>query len=150
LGITMRRHTMSDREAYQRVRPRNRPARWQLLVICGCVLLVIGVPASLLYYQHRTQQYREQNWDSAVATIEDVRMKLVGEGGSGLGGGTLYSVEVLARFAVDGTPQERWIRIEQGPESSAFAQLQARLWKGEKCFVRWNPANPDQIVAEMH
>jgi hypothetical protein len=141
---------MSDRDGLLRVRPRSRAEREQLLALCGGVLLGILCVAGLFYNRYITQRNREQNWDSAVATIEDVQTKLVEMSDSRYGGVLLYSVQVLAKFAVDGVPQERWITVEQAPESLAYAQLQARMWKGERCFVRWKPSHPEQIAVELH
>jgi hypothetical protein len=85
-----------------------------------------------------------------VAIVEEVRPKLVGQVNSGTGGRMLYGVEVLAKFSVNGDMHERWIKVEQTPERLEEAQLQKRLWSGKSYFVRWNPADPDQIVIDVH
>jgi len=146
----MRHHTMPEREALSRIRPKNRSTRMQFLAISGGVLLAISFFAGLLYLKYRSQQYREQNWTTAIATVEDARTKLVAQVNSRYGGGMLYEVQVLAKYPVDGLPQERWITVEQTPKDLDYAQFQTRLWKGKQCFVRWKPSNPDQVVAEIN
>jgi hypothetical protein len=146
----MRKYTMPDRQALDKIRPRHRAARNQLLAIAGYSLLGAAAVATIVYSNHRTQQYRQQNWNSAVAVVEDVRPKLVGQANGQAGGGMLYNVEVLAKFSADGKPQERWIDIEQIPRGMDSVKFQERLWKGNKYTVRWNPSNSNQIAIEIH
>jgi hypothetical protein len=141
---------MPDREALRKLRPRNRVTRKQLLAITAYLAVAIAAAAGLAYLKDRTQRYREQSWPTAIATVEDTRTKLVGQAGGIQGAGMLYSVEVLVRFYVDGSPQERWIAVEQAPRNLDSVQFQERLWRGKQCFVRWNPSNPAQIVAEIN
>lgn len=145
----MRRHLMSDQEAYQRIRPRSRDDRRSLFNIICYVLLAVVVIAELFYLKQKHEADREQNWNSAVATIEDVRTLIATRVESERGGAMLYDVQVLAKYTADGTPQERWITVQQMPKLLADAQFQAFRWKGQTCFVRWKPSDPNQVVAEV-
>lgn len=146
----MRHYTMPEREALNRIRPRNRPSRSQFFAIAGFVIVAIAGVGGLIYARYKTQQYREQNWDSAIATVEDVRPKLVGQINTQYGGAMLYDVEVLARFPEGSAMQERWIAVEQSPRSLDSVHFQKRMWMGRSYFVRWNPSNPDRIEIELH
>lgn len=146
----MRHPTMSDKEALNRIHPRSRAARKQLLAIFGFVALAVAAVVGLTYAKYKTQQYREENWDSAIATIEDVRTSLVSANSSQFGGRMLYDIQVLAKFSVDGAPQERWIKVDQMPENLDMAQFHERLWNGKRYVVRWKPSNLDRIVVEIH
>ena len=146
----MRNYTMPDGQALDKIRPRSRAARNQLLAITGFCLLAGGALAIIIYSKHSTQQYREQNWNSAVASVEGFRTSLVGQENGQAGGGMIYDVEVLAKFAVDGSPQERWIKVDQPPKSLDSLDFQERIWKGKSYFVRWKPSNPNQIIIELH
>jgi hypothetical protein len=103
-----------------------------------------------LYFKQRAQQDRERNWDSAIATIEDGRTKLVGQAGGNSGGRMLYDVEVLAKFSVNGAEQERWIRVEQVARGLSAVQSQIGWWKGKQCFVRWKASEPERIEVEVN
>jgi hypothetical protein len=146
----MRNYTMPDGEALERVRPRSRAARRQFPTIGGLLALGVAVAACFAYLRYRTQQYREENWYSAIATVKDVRTKLVSETGSQYGGAMLYQVQVLASFPVNGSIEERWITVDQVPKSLDAIHFQEYRWKGGKYFVRWKPSDPDRIVIEIH
>lgn len=145
----MRRHYMSDREAYSRIRPQSRNDRRSLFSVISYVLLATVVVAGLYYLKQKHQAEREQNWSSAVATIVDVRTRIATRVESQRGGAMLYEVQVLAKYTAEGTPQERWITVQQMPKLLADAQFQAFRWKGQTCFVRWKPSDPNQVVAEV-
>jgi hypothetical protein len=146
----MRNYSMPEREALKRIRPKDRASKKQLLGIVGFVIIGIASAGGLVYARYRTQQYREQNWDSAIATVEDVRPKLVGQIDSKYGGAMLYDVEVLARFSVGGDTQERWITVEQTPRSLDSVHFQKLTWTGKTYFVRWKPSDPHRIEIEVH
>ena len=146
----MPRHADREPHALQNVRPRNRKERIQLLSVIGFILFAILGAGTLEYFGRRSQEYREQNWYSAVATIKDARTRLVSQVGGLHGGWMLYEVQVLAAFSVNGSPQERWITVDQYPQNLNYANFQGRVWKGKQCFVRWNPLDPSQIVIDLH
>jgi hypothetical protein len=72
----------------------DKASRTQVRGIIAVVVSGIVGAGALIYTRYRIQHYREQNWDSAIATIEDVRPTLVGQINSNYGGRMLYSVEV--------------------------------------------------------
>ena len=91
----------------------------------------------------------KNEWSSVVATIEDTRTHLAVHGNSQGGGAMLYNVDLLAKYSVGGEIREQWTTISQLPKLLADAQLQAHLLKKKQCIVRWKPAAPDQIVADI-
>jgi len=75
--------------------------------------------------QHRYRENLEQNWVSAVASIEDVRYEQAGVIDSRMGGIILYRVAILVKYRSDGQDQERWITAAQRPVSLDGAKLLA-------------------------
>jgi hypothetical protein len=145
----MHRHSMSGQEARAKIRPRN-PNDWrQIWIVCGYFAVAFVVIAAILFLKNKHRQDVEQNWNSAAATIEDVRPRPVSTVESERGGAMLYTVEILAKYTLDGTTRERWITIDQRSETLADAQLQEFRWKGKQCIVRWKPLSPDQVIAEV-
>jgi hypothetical protein len=140
---------MSNHEAATKLRPKNRSDWRRLMILSGCFILVIVFVATLLFLKQRHRQDIEANWESSIATIEDVRVQEVGLFESSRGGTMLYNVQVFAKYDVDGATKERWITIQQRPVNGAWAKLQASRWKGQKCFVRWKPGSPDQAIADV-
>jgi hypothetical protein len=141
---------MPDRKALDRIRPRNRRSQGALLTIVGGIMVGIAGAGVLVYGRYSSMQDREQNWYSAIAVVEDVRTKVAEQVNSNAGGEMRYDAEVLARFSVNGTPQERWIRVEQTPKPLDYIEFESRQWKGKSYFVRWSPTNPDQIVIDIN
>jgi hypothetical protein len=145
----MRRHSMSDHEGFRHLRPQTPKDRRSLFSLVGFSLTIIFCIAGLFYLKHRVQKNREKNWNSAVATIEDVRTISATQDNSQMGGAMLYDVQILAKYSVDGSPNKRWITVMQKPQHLVDAQLEAFRWKGKICYVRWKPSDPNQIVAEV-
>ncbi|MEG9436750.1 hypothetical protein JAO29_11320 [Edaphobacter sp. HDX4] len=144
----MPRH-LSNPAALHSLLPKRR-SDWQSLAkLAAYVSLGIICLAGLLYNKHRQQIRREQEWSSALATIEGTRIRLAVHGFSQFGGAMLYEVEVQARYSVDGEVREQWTTISQIPKLLADAQLQAHLLTKKQCIVRWRPNDPDHIVAEI-
>lgn len=141
---------VSDKEALNKILPRTRRDRKELLGIVGLVFGAIVAVIGLLYLKQRTELAREQGWSTAVATIEDTRTNLVSKVDSNFGGGMFYEVQVLATFSMNGSQQKRWITVEQSPKTLTSAQFEEVHWKGTHCIVRWNPSNPRQIAVELH
>lgn len=146
----MPHQVLPKRDTLRRIRPNNHKERSQLLSIVGFILGGILVMGVLVYFTHKSHEYREQNWNSAVATVTDTRTHLVAEVGGNFGGRMLYEVQVLATYSADGSPQERWITVDQAAQTLDYAEFQERMWKGKQYFVRWNPSNPNQIVIDLH
>ena len=140
---------MPEREAVQHLRPRGRKDVQALYGIIGVLALIVVTAASFMFLRQQDQQRREQTWESAVADIEDVRIELASQLNSQRGSAMLYDVQILARYSVGGTKQERWVTVPQAPRQLSEAQLQAFRWKGKTCFVRWKPSAPNQVLAEV-
>ena len=142
-------HSMSNHEAATKLRPKSRNEWRQLMILSGCFILIIVFVATLVFLRQRHRQDIEANWRSSIATIEDVRLQEVGLFESSRGGTMLYNVQVFAKYDVDGATHERWITVQQRPINGAEAKLQAFRWKGQKCFVRWKPDSPDQVIVDV-
>jgi hypothetical protein len=143
-------HSIPKQNVLEIIRPKSRIARIQLLSIIGFIIAAILGVMAIGHFANKTREYREQNWNSAVATVKDTRTHLVGEFGGFYGGRMYYEVQVLAAFSADGSPHERWITVSQTPKTLDNAEFQERLWKGKQYFVRWNPSDPNQIVIDLH
>ena len=144
----MRRYSIPDKEAAAKILPKSRKDRRTLWSIGGFLGLIVILVVGVLVSQHKRQQEIE-TWQSAVATIEDVRPVVVSQVNSQLGGAMLYQVEILAYYNANGLEQRRWIRIERRPGSSPDENQIAR-WKGKQVVVRWKASQPDQVVPELN
>jgi hypothetical protein len=140
---------MPERDAWSKLRPVSGRQRHQLRVICGYVALIAAFVALIFFVKERNRADLEKNWTRADAVIVDVRTREAARVNTSRGGAMLYDVEILAKYRVDGSDQERWIIVEQQPEGLPYAQLQAFRWKGKQCVVRWKPSEPDRIFAEV-
>jgi nitrate reductase NapE component len=145
----MRNYTMPDREALRRIRPRSNANKRQLIRFIVFVVIGIAIVGAFVYVKGRMQRYREENWESAVATVEDVRPKLTGQFNNITGGGMLYNAEVLAKYPLNGATQERWILVEKSAANLDWINFQRHLWIGKTYVVRWKPNHPDQVEIEI-
>jgi hypothetical protein len=145
----MRRYSMSDRDAWVKLRPNGDRDWHQLRVLSGYLALIAMFIAAVFYLQHRHREDLENNWVSAVAFIEDVRHEQAGAIDSRMGGIIFYRVAILVKYKSDGSDQERWITVDQRPTSLAGAKLQAFRWKGKRCLVRWKPSDSNKVIAEV-
>jgi hypothetical protein len=145
----MRRYSMSERIAWARLRPRRASEWHQLRVICGYLILIAIFIAVAFFLKNRHRADMEQNWESATALIEDVRPKIASQVNSEGGAAMFYQVDILAKYSTNDGEQERWITVEQRPESLNEAQLQSFRWKGKQCVVRWRPSDPARVIAEV-
>jgi hypothetical protein len=143
----MRRYSIPDREAAAKILPKSRKDRGTLRSMGGFLGLIVIFLVGVLVSQHKRQQEIE-TWQSAAATIEDVR-PVVSRVNSQLGGAMLYQVEILAHYNANGFEQRRWIRIERRPGPSPDENQMAR-WKGKQFVVRWKASQPDQVVPELN
>jgi hypothetical protein len=136
-------------EHFTGLRPVNRQERRSLVKVCAAVFLGLGLVAGVWLLQRHWQEVREQSWEAASGTIEDVRPVLVTKVDSNLGGAMLYDVQVLAKYSANGVQREEWITVSQRPERLADEQFQAFRWKGKSCTIRWNAMTSRQIVVEI-
>jgi hypothetical protein len=145
----MRRYAMSDREAATKIIPKSRKDSRMLWKIGAFLALLVVFVMTVLLFQHRRQEEMENSWQSAPATIEDVRPVVVTQVNNHFGGAMLYQVEVLAHYNANGSEQRRWIRIESKPGPSPDESQIAR-WKGKQFVVRWKASQPDQVIPELN
>jgi hypothetical protein len=145
----VRRYSMPEKDAWAKLRPRSVRDRHRIRVVSGYLALIAIFIAAAFFFKHKHREDLEQNWNSATATIEDVRPKEVAQINTSRGGAMLYQVEVLVMYKSDGLDQRRWIAVEQLPEVLSEAQLQAFRWKGKQCIVRWKPSDPSKVIAEV-
>jgi hypothetical protein len=141
---------MSGYKALRAIRPRTRRDWKTMLGIVGFIALVGLVVIALFLFHRKEQEQIAQTWQSATATIEDVRPVITSRTDSELGGAMLYQLEVLVRYPANDTQQRRWIRIGQRPISLSDAQLKVFRWKGQQCIVRWPASQPDHVIAEVN
>jgi hypothetical protein len=140
---------MPDREAAAKIVPKSAKDRRKLWSIGGYLGLMVVFVVAVLFFQHRRQREIENTWQSATATIEDVRPVVVSQVNSQFVGAMLYQVEILAHYNANGFEQRRWIRIENRPGLSPDKSQIAR-WKGKQFVVRWKASQPDQVVPELN
>jgi hypothetical protein len=138
---------MSDKEAAEKVLPKSRKDRKRLWTIAGYLALIVTFVAVALFLRYQKQKEIEDTWQSAQATIEDVRPVVVSQVNSQFGGAMLYQVDVLAHYKVNGLERRRWIRIESEPKRRPDESQMAR-WKGKQFVVRWKASQPDQVIPE--
>jgi hypothetical protein len=146
----MTHRAMSGHEALTAIRPRTRSDRKALWGIVGFIVLAVAVVIALAIFHRKDQEQIAQTWQSATATIEDVRPVIVSHREGIYGGAMLYQLEVLVEYTANGTQQNRWIRIGQQPTPLADAQLKAFRWKGQQCIVRWPASQPGHVIAEVY
>lgn len=122
---------------------RSRVRIWTVPVVAFLCLLWFGTQE--LKFRHRQQTA----WVSAPATIEDTRLRPLAKFGFEYGGKDLYEVDVLATYSVAGQVHHDWVPLTTAPAPSAAAQKAASELKGKRCSVRWDPAVPDQRLADL-
>jgi hypothetical protein len=110
---------MSDKEAAVKILPRTPKDRNTLRLVGGYLALVVIFVVIVLFFQHRRRQEMENTWQSAAATIDDVRPVVASQVNSEIGSAMLYQIEILVHYAANGDDQHRWIRIENIPGSNA-------------------------------
>jgi hypothetical protein len=137
---------MPDKEASAKILPKSRKDRKTLWGIGSFLALMVVFVVTVLFFQHRRQEEMENSWESATATIEDVRPVIALQGGRGM----LYQPEVLARYRANGSEQRQWIKVERLPESLESVRFQAFRWKGKQCVVRWKASEPNLVVVELN
>jgi hypothetical protein len=140
---------MPERAALAKLRPRSARDWHRIRVVGGYLAFIAIFIAAVFFFKHKSRGDMEQNWNSATATIEDVRPREVAQVNTSRGGAMLYQVEVFVRYKSDGADQQRWIAVEQMPEVLSEAELQAFRWKGKQCIVRWKPSDPSKVFAEV-
>ena len=145
----MRRYSIPNNEAVAKVLPKSRNDRRTLSIMGGYLALIVIFGVMVLFFQHSRQREIENNWQSATATIEDVRPVVVSQVNGQFGGAMLYQVEVLAHYDVGGSEQRRWIRIEHMPGASPDKSQIVR-WKGKQFVVRWRASQPEQVIPELN
>jgi hypothetical protein len=145
----MRRYSIPGKEAAAKIFPKSGKDRRTLWSIGGVLVLVVVFVVAVLFFQHRRQLEMQNSWQSATATIDDVRPVVVSQANSKFGGAMLYQVEILARYKANGVEEKRWIRIEDMPRPDPDKSQIAR-WKGKQFVVRWKASQPEQVVPGLN
>ena len=96
---TMRRYSMPNREAAAKIFPKSRKDRNTLWKIGASLALMALFVVTVLFFQHRRQEEMENSWESATATIEEVRPVVASQAARGM----LYRPEVLAHYKANGS-----------------------------------------------
>lgn len=134
--------TMSEHEALRAIRPRTRRDWKTMRSIAGFIALVCLIVIALFIFHRKEQEQIAQTWQSATATIEDVRPVIASRTDSELGGAMLYQLEVLVRYPSNDIQQRRWIRIGQRPTSLSDAQLKVFAGKANNVLFAGQSCNP--------
>jgi hypothetical protein len=145
----MRNYSMPDKEAAKKILPKSSNDRRTIWGISGCIALLATFVVTVLFFQHRRQQEMEDTWQSATATVEDVRAVVASQVDSKYGSAMLYQVEILAHYDANGVEQHQWIRIEGLPRPRPNDSQLSR-WKGQHCVVRWKASQPNRMIAELN
>lgn len=145
----MRSYSMPDKEGAAKILPKSVKDRKMLWGIGGFLALMVIFVVTALFFQNKRRQEMENTWQSATATIEDVRPVVVSQIDGNHGGAMLYQIEILAHYDAGSVEQHRWIRIERMPRPSP-EQSQLSRWKGQRCVVRWKASQPNQVIAELN
>jgi hypothetical protein len=145
----MRRDVITDREALAKIRPKTIADQKKLWILGGYLALMIVFVVVVLFFQHRRRQEIESGWQSAAATIVDVRQVAALQANSQVGGAMLYQIEILANYDANDVKQQRWILIQQMPRPDPD-KSQISRWKGKQCVVRWKASQPNQVIAELN
>ena len=143
----MRNDSMSDKDALAKILPKGRKDRRTIWTLGAYLAVMVVFVGTVLFFQQRRRLERECTWQSATATIEDVRPVVASQVDSQVGSAMLYQVEVLADYNANGLEQRRWIRIERIPGPSPD-KSQISRWKGKQFVVRWKASQPNDVVAE--
>jgi hypothetical protein len=146
----MTNRTMSGHEALTAIRPHTRRDWKAMWGIISFTVFAVVVGIALFIFHQKDQEYIARTWQSATATIEDVRPVIASRVESNHGGAMLYQLEVLVDYSANDSQQRRWIRIKQQPTLLADAQLKIFRWKGQQCIVRWPASQPDHAIAEVN
>jgi hypothetical protein len=142
-------HSLSNRAAWQVIRPRTRADRRSLVKLAAILAVLALLGATLLHIKQRDQEIRGQTWQSAPATLIDARPILWMQAHAQSGGAMLYQVEVLDHFRSDGKQREQWITLSGTPLLLSDAQFKAYLLKGKTCIVRWRGSDLAHPIAEI-
>lgn len=140
---------MPEAEAIKKLRPHGAKDWHQLRVLGGSLAVIAIFIAVALYQKHREREDIENNWVSVPATIEEVRYEQSGILDSKMGGAALYRLMVLVKYRNDTGNQERWITLDRPSSSLDSAKFLAFRWKGQQCTVRWKPADPNKVIADI-
>ena len=140
---------MPDKEAAAKILPKSVKDRKTLWGIGGFLALLVVFVVTVLFFQNKRRQEMENTWQSATATIEDVRPVVASQIDSKYGSAMLYQIEILAHYDAAGVEQHRWIKIDRLPRPSPD-KSQITRWKGQQCVVRWKASQPNQVIAELN
>ena len=130
---------------------RSKPRSWQsILRIAIIPLLALVCVFGLFFAEHNFQREKQTRWVTVIVTIEATHMQPIAQHALEYGGGKLYEVDVLVTTQPNATPQHQWLPVSQSPLRLPEAQAQLSALKGARCFVRWDPAHPEEKIVELH
>lgn len=127
-------------------RPRSWKSRvriWTPPVIAAlCVIF-------FLYEEHAFNHHKQTSWTTSTAIAQDTRLRPLARFALQYGSKPLYEIDVLASYAVEGTPHQDWLPLSQSPQPDQEAHTEAAALKGRSCVVRWDPQTPDRKIVEL-
>jgi len=107
------------------------------------LLCIIG-----LFYAEHTFKKRQQTWTTVEATAEDTRVRPMARFALEYGSKDLYEIDVLATYTSNGTSHQDWVPFSEKPKPLNEAKPEAAALKGKPLLLRWDPAVPDQKLAD--
>ncbi|SEG05017.1 hypothetical protein SAMN05421819_1815 [Bryocella elongata] len=127
-------------------RPRSWKSHVRIWTPPVLALLCIGF---FVYQEHAYKHRQLTSWTTTNATADDVRLQPVSRFALEYGSKPLYETYVLASYTVNGAPHKDWLPLSESPKADKAAHAEADAIKGKQCFVRWDPATPDQKIVEL-
>jgi hypothetical protein len=123
---------------------------WLSIVRIAIVpILALACIGGLLYQELAFKHRQKTTWISVTGTIQQARLHPIARYALEYGSKDLYEIDVLATYSANGAPHEDWVPYSTPPKSLAAAQSAVSLLKGKQCLVRWDPASPDQKIADI-
>jgi hypothetical protein len=130
-------------------RPKTRRDWKSILRIAIIPALALTCVIGLFVAEHHFQRDKRTTWTTVPAMIEATRIQPIPGRPFEYGSKQLYEVDVLVTYPLNGTPQHLWLPLSQPPQRRAAAQTQQAILEGAPCFLRWDPAHPDDKIAEL-
>ena len=102
----------------------------------------------LFYAEHTFKQRQRTTWTTVDATADDTRVRPMARFALEYGSKDLYEIDVLVTYTSTGTSHKDWVPFSEKPRPLSEAKPEAAALKGKPLLLRWDPASPDQKLAE--
>ncbi len=112
-------------------------------VLIALVVIAINAKRPILLGVDR------EDWPSVRGEVVSTRISVVGTYDSKYPGGIHYQTEARVIFQQGGEQQDTWLPASRVFNSREELQFWLSLKDSNKCVVRWNPRNPNDIEAVL-